>query len=124
MRFLTCEPEFTQRNIPFSNTSTLYQDEAEIFYKNSTAWLEKNIIQKSLISSKPYLSATHLVMFDTLHVELLPYLDQYHYHLCAKFFHSHIVEGRIGKYVIVACRDSRVTVVKEKRVLLKGGHNT
>ena len=78
---------------------------------------------KHQTNSDAYLEPTHLVMFDKLHIELLSYLDQYDYHKCAQFFHSYIVEGRVGKYVVVVCRKSRVTLVKEKRILLKGGRD-
>ena len=103
MRFLTCEPEFQHKQQTKNET---YLDEAEIFYLNSTLWMEKNIDHNSSTSSL-MAEPTHLVMFNTLYTEMIPYLNKYFYVLCAQFFHSHIVDGRVGNHVYVFCKKTQ-----------------
>lgn len=90
MRFLTCEPNL--KNIEG------YQDEAEIFYEDQTAWLKEEFhVKKRSLPS-------HIVYFNVLHDEIKDFLSQNGYKKCNSFFHSHLPEGRAGSHVLVSCR--------------------
>lgn len=90
MRFLTCEPNI--KNL------ANYTDEADIFYGNPISWINENLHNST--ETLP----THLVMFSTLERVIFNSISQLKYRKCAKFFHSHFADGRIGKYVVVYCK--------------------
>ncbi|CAD5115662.1 DgyrCDS4617 [Dimorphilus gyrociliatus] len=92
MRFLTCEPNLTG----ISN----YTDEAEIFYQNPISWISEN-----LNTTENEHMPTHLIMFSTLERVIFNSISQLSFKKCAKFFHSHFAEGRVGKYVVVYCKN-------------------
>ncbi|XP_022258660.1 GPI mannosyltransferase 3-like isoform X2 [Limulus polyphemus] len=85
MRFLTCEPNFEE--------TSSYEDEADIFFRNPTTWLEENIKQdvtSSTFSSQP----SHLVLFDSLLSQISSFLKAHDYILCFQTFHTHFPETR------------------------------
>ncbi len=57
---------------------------------------------------------THLVMFNPLEVTLGEYLSDNGYFRCAKFFHSHVEEGRVGSHVVVYCRKLQQNLRRDK----------
>ena len=107
MRFLTCEPPLTVVQ------SHNYTDEADLFYKNPRKWLSDEYF--TLLGGEKTTSPepTHIVMFNVLHAHLSTYLEERDYLNCAKFFHSHVHEGRVGSHVIVMCH-KKWTKKKEK----------
>lgn len=90
MRFLTCEPNLTGQ----SN----YTDEADIFYADPQTWLDDWTRD---LSQDTY--ATHLVMFNSLSEHLLLWLHGRGYLECARHFHTHFPDGRVGSHVLVYC---------------------
>src|SRR6218665_872286 len=103
MTFLTCEPNI------FHSSDDDYVDEADQFYSDPVMWLKQQYIidreaNSSLPSSVPL--PTHVIFFDELYVRIVPWLREQKFYLCERFFHTHFPEGRIGGYVIVACRSS------------------
>ena len=90
MRFLTCEPNVTH--------DPQHADEANVFFEDPLKWLKAEFLgtNKQL--------PTHLVMFNPLEVTLGEYLFDNNYFSCAKFFHSHVPEGRVGSHVVVYCK--------------------
>ena len=97
MRFLTCEPNL-------SNV-TEYTDEADIFYANPQQWLEEELLRLEL-DHQAFVDRhlpTHLVMFNVLQHQIEHFLRKNRYEECARFFHSHFPEGRVGSHVTVMC---------------------
>ena len=90
MRFLTCEPNL--------NHTANYTDEADIFYRDPAKWL-----REEYLSTKHKLP-THVVYFSVLQASIRDFLTLQGYTRCAKFFHTHVPEGRIGSHVLVSCR--------------------
>lgn len=91
LRFLTCEPNL--------NKQPHYVDEADLFYQDPTNWLQKRYRDKPAIELP-----THIVMFNVLQPQISEFLEQAGYFNCAKLFHSHFPEGRVGSYVVVVCK--------------------
>jgi hypothetical protein len=91
MRFLTCEPNLDH----VAN----YTDEADVFYLNPAEWLMQEY-QKDATRKLP----THVVYFDALKESIEEFLILGGYKRCARFFHTHLPEGRVGSYVLVSCR--------------------
>ena len=87
MQFLTCEPNLRHQ--------ANYTDEAAIFYDQPLAWLDQNIVLHY---------PSHLVMFNTLQPAIHEFTQEHGYRDCAKFFHTHVPEGRVGSHVIVMCK--------------------
>ena len=90
LRFLTCPP-----NLDHVDN---YADEADVFYQNPAAWLKEEYQRSE--RTLP----THLVYFSVLQASIADFLALGGYNECARFFHTHLPEGRIGSYVIVSCR--------------------
>ncbi|XP_078600609.1 GPI alpha-1,2-mannosyltransferase 3-like [Branchiostoma floridae x Branchiostoma japonicum] len=90
MRFLECPPDLERRPD--------YMDEADIFYQDPSAWL-KNYYGPDVPLP------THLVMFNTLYLDIEDVLTEKQFSKCAEYFHTHItLERRIGNYVQVYCQ--------------------
>lgn len=115
MRFLTCEPplDFTLRQD--------YLDEADQFYTNPYKWLEEEY--EAGDKDNGFLP-THLVMFNVLYPSIIKFIEKNSYVECAKLFHSHITEGRVGNHVIVYCSrywlEKKDTVKKNRQFLHLG----
>ena len=93
LQFLTCEPNLS--NIPD------YTDEADVFYANPPKWLNTRYGHRP-DQELP----THLVMFEVLGPHIRQFLDVREgvYQHCAKLFHTHVPDGRVGSHVLVLCR--------------------
>lgn len=83
LQFLKCPPNLSR----IEN----YIDEADMFYQQPNAWLEKNI------EAPP----NYLVFFDVLAKQISNYLTSNNYQLVHNFFHTDLPEGRIGRYVLI-----------------------
>jgi len=105
MRFLTCEPNLGR----VSN----YTDEADAFYRSPEAWLAANNFSSDAAAAAEL--ATHLVMFDELHVRTAAVLrhSRLGYRLCGQFFHTHFPEGRVSMYVVVLCSAQWTLAVRQ-----------
>lgn len=90
MRFLTCEPNLLD--------VSGYTDEADVFYKDPVGWLK----EEYSVSNLPL--PTHVVYFDNLMPNISNFLDQRGYRPCGYLFHTHIPEGRVGRYIGLSCR--------------------
>ena len=53
-----------------------------------------------LLAGKP----SHLVMFNVLQPRIQLFLEENDYANCAKLFHTHFPEGRVGTHVLAYCR--------------------
>ncbi|XP_066272298.1 GPI mannosyltransferase 3-like [Branchiostoma lanceolatum] len=90
MRFLECPPDLERR--------PGYMDEADIFYQNPSEWLKNNYGPDVPLP-------THLVMFNTLHLDVEDFIAEKQFSKCAEYFHTHIpLESRLGNYVEVYCQ--------------------
>jgi phosphatidylinositol glycan class B len=85
--FLTCEPPI---DVPLEG----YLDEADQFYANPVAFLDKHFPADRQWPS-------HLVFFEVLEPTLIQYLDE-SYEECARFFNSHFHDDwrRVGDVVV------------------------
>ena len=90
MRFLTCEPNLKH--------TVNYTDEADIFYLNPAKWLKEEY------HGTDHKLPTHVVYFSVLEASIRDFLTLGGYTQCAKFFHTHVPEGRIGSHVLISCR--------------------
>eukprot|EP01130_Rhizamoeba_saxonica_P002597 TRINITY_DN12371_c0_g1_i1.p1 TRINITY_DN12371_c0_g1~~TRINITY_DN12371_c0_g1_i1.p1 ORF type:complete len:485 (+),score=40.51 TRINITY_DN12371_c0_g1_i1:1-1455(+) len=84
MWFLDCAPNLHMEN---------YIDEADLFYIDPMRFLEEKYTTTDL--------PTHFVIFDVLHANISSFLQQYKYTIETSIFHSHILDGRKGNYVLV-----------------------
>ncbi|GLH01716.1 GPI mannosyltransferase 3 [Gryllus bimaculatus] len=89
-RYLTCDP----RDLFHSN---LLQDEADEFYHDPIAWLEKNL------NSLP----SHIIMFDVLYHQVAEFLNSRSYKVFNCYHHAHFAEGRVGQVLYVLKQGSR-----------------
>ncbi|KAK7861953.1 hypothetical protein R5R35_006322 [Gryllus longicercus] len=89
-RYLTCDP----RDLFHSN---LLQDEADEFYHDPIAWLEKNL---NLLPS-------HIIMFDVLYHQVAEFLNSRSYEVFNCYHHAHFAEGRVGQVLYVLKQGSR-----------------
>lgn len=90
LRFLTCEPNL--------NHTANYTDEADVFYQAPGKWL------KEQYQNSERQLPTHVVYFNVLLGRIAEFLRLGGYTQCAKFFHTHVPEGRVGSHVLVSCR--------------------
>ncbi|XP_074643066.1 GPI alpha-1,2-mannosyltransferase 3-like [Tubulanus polymorphus] len=89
MRFLTCEPDLTA-------SAVNYTDEADLFYDSPGQWLNHTFPVNSALP-------THLVMYNVLHKKISSFLSRNDYKQCARIFHTHLPEGRVGTHILVYC---------------------
>ncbi|XP_059620266.1 GPI mannosyltransferase 3-like [Phlebotomus argentipes] len=95
LRFLTCEPNLTD--------DPGYEEEAEAFYRNPSAWLDANVP-----AYPPSETPSHVVLFDSLKPKILEFLGKYRE--THSFFHAHVLlSDRVGKYVLVYERRDQKT---------------
>ncbi|XP_067678293.1 GPI mannosyltransferase 3-like [Haliotis asinina] len=90
MRFLTCEPNLQQLDN--------YTDEAEVFFHDPVRWL------KTEYSGTRLSWPSHIIYFSPLQGTVGSLLNQNGYKQCARYFHTHLPEGRVGSHVLVSCR--------------------
>ncbi|XP_026537908.1 GPI mannosyltransferase 3 [Notechis scutatus] len=86
MRFLQCPPNLMGR----SN----YLDEADLFYSHPLPWLNKEFPNTTQLPS-------HLVFFNGLEQEISSFLISNRYVKAARFFHTHLPQGRVGSHIYV-----------------------
>lgn len=84
LKFLTCPPNLSREEN--------YIDEADRFYENPAKWLQDNSY---------YAQFEYLVFFDPLLDVISAHLNNYKYRLIGNFFHADIVQGRVGRRVLV-----------------------
>ena len=96
VRFLACEPDLSFGKDPD------YEDEAESFYDDPEAWLEREY--KGRTESLP----TYVLMYDVLLPRLRLFLALNGYEPMSEHFHSHLSEGRIGRSVLVFAKEDRI----------------
>ncbi|XP_014670540.1 PREDICTED: GPI mannosyltransferase 3-like [Priapulus caudatus] len=89
MRFLTCEPNL--------EGAADYEDEADRFYRAPLLWLGRH-------ASPPRPLPTHVVMFDALAPRVEVWLGKYGFAECARVFHTHFPDGRVGSQIHMYCR--------------------
>ena len=92
MRFLTCEPNL--------NSQPNYTDEADIFFLDPNKWLTEEFDDKNQI-----ISITHVVMFNSLIDKVSNWLHLKGFQECARFFHTHFPEGKVGSHVVALCHN-------------------
>ncbi|XP_055636618.1 GPI mannosyltransferase 3 [Toxorhynchites rutilus septentrionalis] len=102
MRFLHCEPNF--------QNAEEYLDEADMFYKDPSGWIRKNlpVYPRSALPS-------HVIAFDVLEPQISDFLSNYEAKV--KFFHSDYTTDRIGSHVIVYERTNPIKVTIAPPVL-------
>lgn len=86
MRFLTCEPNLTNKRF--------YVDEADKFFTYPKNWIQKNLLTQSK-SNWP----THIVLFDNLKTKLNEFLGNYT--VIKKVYNSQLTAHRIGNNVLL-----------------------
>ncbi|XP_059620230.1 GPI mannosyltransferase 3-like [Phlebotomus argentipes] len=95
LRFLTCEPNLTD--------DPNYEEEAETFYRNPTAWLDANVP-----AYPPSEMPSHLVLFDSLKPKIVEFLSKYSE--THSFSHANVLlSDRVGKNVLVFERSDQKT---------------
>uniref|UniRef100_A0A8C5I303 Mannosyltransferase n=1 Tax=Gouania willdenowi TaxID=441366 RepID=A0A8C5I303_GOUWI len=85
MRFLECPPDLGQEH---------YADEAESFYIKPLLWLTNSFTNTSSLP-------THLVLFNVLEKDILPFLQGNNFVRTAEIFHTHFPEGRVGRSIFI-----------------------
>ncbi|KAL1116795.1 hypothetical protein AAG570_005265 [Ranatra chinensis] len=85
-RFLTCEPNFTH--------DAAYIDEAELFYKNSTAWLRREYPASGRDALPTCSLPTHIIAYNSLNIT--NFLHSRNYSLAKSFFDSYVFTERTG----------------------------
>ena len=96
MRFLTCEPNLMRLDG--------YVDEADEFYQDPESWLNKRYFAGDDAAGSRR-GASHIVLFDELHIRIASGLRRRGYENCDKFFHTHFPDGRVSEYIVVMCAD-------------------
>lgn len=93
IRFLTCEPNL--------NGINNYVDEADQFYLNPATFLSKEYNNMNIDNLPSF-----VVIFDVLEAAINDFIkgNVTKLSLCAKYFHTHFNEGRIGNYINIYCR--------------------
>lgn len=86
MRFLRCEPNFSEDHV--------YIDEADTFYKDPISWLRRNIPVHPR-SAMP----SHVIAFDVLEPEIKDFLANYE--KMESFFHSDYTTDKVGGNVVI-----------------------
>lgn len=87
MRFLSCEPNFDDREN--------YRDQADYFYEAPMNWIRKHLPVRPL-----KVLPTHVVLYDTLAVRISDFLSIYQ--PVEAFYHSHyLTSTRGGKNIIL-----------------------
>ena len=84
LQFLTCPPNLHKMKN--------YVDEADKFYENPSNWFMAN---------PSSLFANYLIIFDVLLDSVSAQLDSNGFYLIGNFFHADIVQGRVGRRVLV-----------------------
>ena len=112
MRFLTCEPNVTH--------SPEHVDEADVFFDDPVKWMTAEYTDIDTDPNSKKTLPTHLVMFNPLEVTLGEYMFNHKYFSCAKFFHSHVPEGRVGSHVVVYCKKMVKRKEQRKKMKVKG----
>lgn len=84
LQFLTCPPNLHKMKN--------YVDEADKFYENPSNWFMAN---------PSSLFAHYLIIFDVLLDSVSAQLDSNGFYLIGNFFHADIVQGRVGRRVLV-----------------------
>ena len=79
-------------------------DEADVFFDDPVKWMTTEYKDTDTDTDSKKTLPTHLVMFNPLEVTLGEYMFNHKYFSCAKFFHSHVPEGRVGSHVVVYCK--------------------
>lgn len=87
-RILTCEPNL--------HGVSNYVDEADVFFRNPTKWLEESFSSENNMGLP-----THLIMFDELSHKIQTFLAEKKYKNVLTTFHTHFPSGRIGRHLIV-----------------------
>ncbi|XP_039274501.2 GPI alpha-1,2-mannosyltransferase 3-like [Styela clava] len=91
-RFLTCPPNLSG----IKN----YSDEADQFHSNPIEWLDNNIFSQKILADRPY----WILLFDSLYDKLKAYDPLDNYNICATAFHTHVPEGRTGRFLYILCK--------------------
>ncbi|XP_005052034.1 PREDICTED: GPI mannosyltransferase 3 isoform X2 [Ficedula albicollis] len=93
MRFLQCPPNLTGHES--------YIDEADVFYSNPLAWLNKEFYNDTLLPS-------HLILFNVLEQEISSFLALRGYEKTATVFHTHVPQGRVGSHISIYRRKTEM----------------
>ncbi|XP_076825189.1 GPI alpha-1,2-mannosyltransferase 3-like [Clavelina lepadiformis] len=97
MRFLTCDPDFHDREGYIDEADEFYLDPVQ-WFKNNFNFSEYNNFEDSCLNLP-----NRIVLFDVFY-EKHGHIFSSCYIKCQSYFHTHFPEGRVGSNMFVLCR--------------------